>query len=93
MSVSDTTMQPGAPHRSCSNITKSICRRSGNARSNRTPAERVAMVWPLTKTAWTFKEAGERSRDEDGHANEKTKRPVLNSDCSETSSAFARRGS
>jgi hypothetical protein len=31
----------------------------------------------------------ERVADEDGHANEKTKRPVLDSDYSETSSAFA----
>ena len=33
-----------------------------------TPAERIGMVWPLTKTAWAFKEAGERSRDENGSA-------------------------
>jgi hypothetical protein len=45
-------------------------RPSNEGLANRTPAERVAMVWPLTKTAWTFEEAGERSRDEDGHANE-----------------------
>jgi hypothetical protein len=32
-----------------------------------TPAERVGMVWPLTKTAWAFKEAGDRSRGENAN--------------------------
>jgi hypothetical protein len=35
-----------------------------------TPAGRIGMVWPLTKTVWAFKEAGERSRDENNHARE-----------------------
>ena len=35
-----------------------------------TAAERIGMVWPLTKTAWAFKEAGERSRAENGTPSE-----------------------
>lgn len=26
--------------------------------ANRTPAELISMVWPLTRTAWAFKQAG-----------------------------------
>jgi hypothetical protein len=46
-------------------------RPSNDDLQERTPAECVSMVWPLTQSAWAFKEAGERSRTgEDGPTEE-----------------------
>lgn len=67
--------------------------RSNDDLADRTPAERIGMVWPLTRSAWAFKEAGERSRAEDGTDEPRNEPPDAQSRLPRHLVRFRRRGS
>ncbi len=51
--------------------------RSNDDLTDRTPAELIEMVWPLTESVWAFKEAAERSEREVSHAQSRLPRHLV----------------
>lgn len=45
--------------------------------ADRTPAELISMVWPLTKTAWAFKQAGSNHASDIPDAEQRLQRHIV----------------